>query len=67
LYEEFLDSAIYAAGKEITAAGEGLGKRIHPLGEMQYPYVLIKGKELNLFERRSYLPVRFFIGIWSTF
>lgn len=66
-YKGFLDSTIYSVGKEITVAGEVLGKTIRPLGEMQYPYTLIESKELYLFEPRYGIPIRFSIEIMTTF
>lgn len=66
-YEGYLDSAIYSIGKEITVAGEVLGKTIRPLGEIQYQYLLLKSKEIHLFKPRHPLPIRFSIGIWTTF
>ncbi len=66
-YDGFLDSAVYSMGKEITVAGEVLGKTVRPLGEMLYPYPLIRGREIHLFEPRSPLPVIFSIGVLTTF
>jgi outer membrane lipoprotein len=48
LYEGFLDAAIYSEGREVTVAGEVKGKRVLPLGEIQYAYPLISIKELYL-------------------
>lgn len=66
-YEGYLDTAIYSMGREVTVAGEVLGKRLRPLGEIQYQYPLIKSKELYLFEPQRDIPIRFGIGIWHTF
>lgn len=65
-YEGYLDTAIYSPGREVTVAGEVMGKRIQRLGEMQYPYLLVRSKEIHLFKYRP-LPIRFEIGIWHTF
>lgn len=65
--ESYLDTAVYSAGREIAVAGEILGRQIRPLGEIQYSYLLIKGKELHLIEPHEGLPIRFSIGIWKTF
>lgn len=67
LYEGYLDTAIYSQGREITVAGEVIGKIMRPLGQIQYQYLLIKSKELHLFEPRHGVPIRFGIGIWHTF
>lgn len=67
LYEGYLDTAIYSQGREVTVAGEVIGKKIRPLGQIQYQYLLIKSRELHLFEPRYGVPIRFGIGIWHTF
>ncbi len=66
-YEGYLDTAIYSRGREITVFGEVMGKRIRTLGETLYPYPLIKGKDIYLFELRRDIPIRFGIEIWKTF
>lgn len=67
LYEGYLDTAIYSAGREITVAGEILGGQQQALGDMQYNYPLIRSMELHLFEPQRDIPVRFGIGILHTF
>ncbi len=68
-YEGYLDTAVYSQSREVTVAGEVMGKKVRPLGEIQYPYLLIKSKETYLFEPRYYMPVHFGIGIgvWHAF
>jgi len=66
-YEGYLDTAIYSRGREITVFGKVIGKRIRTLGEILYPYLMIEGKELYLFELRRDIPIRFGIEIWKTF
>jgi len=65
----YLETAVYSQGREITVAGEVMGKELLPLGEIQYPYPLIKSKELHLFEPRYDIPIHFGIGIgiWKAF
>jgi outer membrane lipoprotein len=67
--EGYLETAVYSQGREITVAGEIMGKELRPLGEIQYPYPLIKSTELHLFEPRYDFPVHFGIGIgiWHVF
>lgn len=48
LYGSYLDVAVYAKGREVTVAGEVTGKRILPLGEIQYTYPLLLVKEIYL-------------------
>lgn len=67
LYEGYLDSAIYSQGKEVTVAGEVIGKRVLPLGEIQYTYPLIKSSEIHLFTPSYGIPIRFGIDIYKTF
>lgn len=69
LSEGYLDTAVYSPGREVTVAGEVIGKKLLPLGEIQYPYPLIKSKELYLFEPRYDIPIQFGIGIgiWHAF
>lgn len=69
LYEGYLDTAVYSQGREVTVAGEVMGKTIRPLGEIQYHYPLIKSKELHLLEPRYNMPIHFGIGIgvWHAF
>jgi outer membrane lipoprotein len=66
LYEGYLDTAIYSRGREVTVAGEVIGEKTRPLGEIQYSYLLVKSKELYLFEEMRYksLPVWFGIDVW---
>lgn len=69
LYEGYLDTAIYSRGREVTVAGEVIGEKTRPLGEIQYSYLLVKSKELYLFEEIRYksLPVWFGIDVWRRF
>ncbi|MBI5167323.1 MAG: Slp family lipoprotein [candidate division NC10 bacterium] len=43
-YPGFLDRAIYRAGRLVTVVGEVKGKRVQPLGEIDYtyPYIVIR-------------------------
>jgi outer membrane lipoprotein len=67
LHEGYLETAIYSAGKHVTVAGEVLGKKMQPLGEINYPYVFIKSLELHIVEKGKGLPVRLGIGVGATF
>ncbi len=53
LYDGYLDVAIYSRGREAVVAGEVRGKRILPLGEIDYTYPLISIKEIHLFKVRK--------------
>lgn len=52
LYEGFLDTAIFAKGREITVAGKIRGKRVRPLGEVEYAYPLLSAGEIHLWPER---------------
>jgi len=67
LHEGYLDTAIYSMGRKVTAAGEILGKRMRPLGELEYPYVVIKSTELHLVKSQRDSGVGFSLGIFTTF
>ena len=47
----FLDPVIYKEGREITLAGEIVGKETLPLGGIQYTYPVILAKEVHLWEK----------------
>lgn len=53
LYDGYLDTAIYTQGREVAVAGEIKGKRVLPLGEIDYTYPLISIKEIHLFKVRK--------------
>lgn len=53
LYDGFLDAAIYSRGREVTVAGEVKGKKVLPLGEIEYTYPLISIKEVHLWPAKS--------------
>jgi len=65
-YAGFLDPAIYQAGREITVAGEVVGKEVLPLEKIQYSYPVILAKEIHLWERLQ--PVRpYYPYYWDPF
>lgn len=68
LHEGFLDTAIYSRKEIITVAGEVIGKTVHPVGEINYSFLLIKSKELHLL-KPGYkdFSVHIGIGIWHRF
>ena len=52
-HEGFLDTAIYAKGREITLAGEIVGTRKGKIGEMGYTFPVLKGIKLHLWQTRE--------------
>jgi len=53
LYHSYLDVAVYGKGREVTVGGEVEGKRIMPLGEIEYTYPLVLAKEIYLWPDMS--------------
>ncbi|MEB2309301.1 MAG: Slp family lipoprotein [Candidatus Brocadiaceae bacterium] len=50
LDSRYLDTYVYTKGREITVAGEIMGKRTLPLNKIEYTYPLIHVKELYLWQ-----------------
>lgn len=56
-YPGFLDPSIYDRGRQVTVAGEVIGREDLPLGETLYSYSVLLAKEIHLWERRKdYTP-----------
>jgi outer membrane lipoprotein len=66
LAEGYLDPYIFREGRVMTVAGEILGKKMRPLGEMEYPYPLLQSKEIYLWSgyRYSYYPPPYYSYPW---
>ena len=63
--KRFMDDALFAKGRTITVAGEVMGSRRMPLGEIEYTYPLITSKEIHLWPERStdrYAPYGYYPG-----
>ncbi len=56
LYHGYLDSFIYATGREITVAGEIDGTYRPAISDPSYKYPLIISRELKLWEKPRYFP-----------
>ena len=56
LVNKYLDPYLYRKGRRITVAGEILGEKIQPLGEMDYRYPLILSKQIHLWGEYYYYP-----------
>ncbi|MDH3974689.1 MAG: Slp family lipoprotein [Deltaproteobacteria bacterium] len=66
-HEGYLDTAIFAKGRRLTVAGEVIGQKKLPLGEIEYKYPLIKSMELHMTDPRQEPTIRLGIGIGGTF
>ena len=47
----YLETALYHRDREVTVVGEVVGVESLPLGEIKYKYVLLRGKEVNLWPK----------------
>ncbi len=59
----YLDSAVFAKGRELTVAGEIIGKKVIPLDDILYTYPLLKSIEIHLSEQAHGLPFNVGIGV----
>ena len=64
LYDGYLDVAVYAEGREVTVVGEIKGKKVLPLGEIEYAYPLISVKEIHIWPRRKEYRDRYWPRPW---
>lgn len=67
LADGFIDTAIFSPGRALSVAGEVLGTTTQALGEMRYPYLLIKSREMHIISQTPGMPVHIGIGVWQTF
>jgi len=56
LADKYLDSYIFRRGRKITVAGEILGEKVKPIGEMDYRYPLLSSKQIYLWPEYYYRP-----------
>lgn len=56
LADGYLDPAIYSTGRQVTVAGEIIGEKRRPLGEMEYVYPFLKAREIHLWTERRREP-----------
>jgi len=65
--DQFLDAAVYHRGRRIAVVAEIEGRRILPLGEIEYQYPVLVSKELHLWEPSSCPQFFFGIGVSKGF
>ena len=54
LVEGIVEPYTFRRGRRITTGGEILGKKVMRLGEFEYPYALLRSKQLHLWEEYDY-------------
>ncbi len=60
LVEGYVDPYVFRRGRRITVAGEILGKKITRLGELEYPYPLLRSKQIYLWREYYYSPYPYY-------
>jgi outer membrane lipoprotein len=63
LYQGFLDSVIYAEGRQVTIAGTVQGEKVEPLGEVEYRYPYLLVKEIHLWKEEK--PIQYDPDSWD--
>jgi outer membrane lipoprotein len=62
--DRFLDPGIFKKGREVTVGGEIAGKETRPVGDIEYVYPVVRGRELKLWQRRIAYPP-YYYDPWS--
>jgi outer membrane lipoprotein len=60
LADKYLDPYIFRSGRKVTVMGEILGEKIKPLGEMDYRYPLLSGKQIHLWPEYASYPYPYY-------
>jgi len=56
LVEGYADPYVFRRGRRITVAGEIVGRKVMRLGELEYPYPLLRSKQIYLWGEYYYPP-----------
>jgi len=56
LVEGYVDPYVFRRGRRITVGGETLGRKVMRLGELEYPYPLLRSKQIYLWGEHYYSP-----------
>jgi outer membrane lipoprotein len=62
--KRYVDPEVYRKGRLVTLAGVIIGKRVEPLGEMEYVYPLVKVEEIHLWKQYPSAYGPYPSGIW---
>ncbi len=65
LADKYLDSYLFRRGKKITVAGEILGEKVKPIGERDYRYSLLSGKQIYLWPEYHAYPLYYYDPWWD--
>ena len=63
VHNDYLDPAIFSAGRYLSVAGEVIGRKVQPLGEINYSYLFLRSRELRQAEPSRGIPIHFGIGV----
>lgn len=58
--EGYIDPYVFRRGRRITVAGEILGSKVMRLGELEYPYPLLRSKQIYLWGEYYYYPYAYY-------
>lgn len=60
----FLDPSLYSKDRDVTVAGTVIGRESRPLGQTQYPYVLVTCEAIHLWPNRPSTPFYYYPPPW---
>lgn len=60
LADQYLDPYVFQKGRKVTVAGEIVGEKTKPLGEMEYRYPLLTSKQIYLWPEYYYRPFPYY-------
>ncbi len=55
-FPQYLDPVLFAAGRKVTVAGTVVGVEEERIGERPYPYVVLNGREVHLWQKTVTAP-----------
>lgn len=60
LVEGYIDPYVFRRGRRITVAGEIVGRKVMRLDELEYPYPLLRSKQIYLWGEYYYYPYAYY-------